>query len=353
MVAENYDLARIKDAYLDYQRERSEYLKCPDRDMETRLEQAKRRHAASKAFVNACMQYLDKSDNIVNPESGVRPDVAMYRQITENSPELKEARESEYKARDELWDRVLRKAAVQESHGAPSVSPKAVYGEVLDGMRKAFPERVGKDEFVYGFEEEDLSVRGECHSFENWIETNLRKYKESLARCINELEANRADVEQCIRAVESGVGNADFASKWDSASKARDAFVEKVKTSREKWLDGVGGVDVASVCGGVFGWDGEVAKCFEDMLLQSKGKHEKIIAEREKKAEEARQRREAELQRREAERQRREAELQRQEEERKRQEARCWMTIFVLCCAVIFLIWLLSYLYKILCSAIR
>ena len=313
MVAHDDSLVGVKDAYIAYQRERVEYLKVPSQTVKIRLAQARKYREASSAFVNACIGYLDDKNNLDANGDSATPALspsamAMYRRFTREDPDVKTASDVEYLVRDELWDRVLRKAVVT----AGPTKTSSIYDEVREGLDRAFPEKGGNDgneEYVYGFGEEDLCRSGEAPTFNSWIELNLKEYRADFKDDIDALDGLKKKTIEDMASLATHVGGRGFDASLALVEKSHDEFLDKLSEFGSKWLDN-GNVtfhDVSSM-------EEEVAEKYE-CVLTYKSEHE---------------RREKEL-RTEAERIRRDEELRqaRIEASRRRRSAVAVLLLFV------------------------
>lgn len=238
MVAQGDNLVGVKDAYLEYQRERVEYLKCPSQMVKFRLAQAKKCQEASAAFLNACNEYLDDRDNLdaVGGTTLSPSAIAMYKRFTQEDPDVKTASDKEYIVRDLLWDRALRKAAVVNGQ----TTANSIYNEVREGLEKVFPDKGGNDEneeYVYGFGEEDLFTGSDASTFNGWIELNLKEYKTDLEDDIDDLDELKRKTIKVIASLATNIGGKDFEACLSLAEKSYSEFSEKLSVFRSAWLD--------------------------------------------------------------------------------------------------------------------
>ena len=241
MVAGNDNLAAVRNAYFAYQRERAEYLKCPDQEVMLRLSQAKRCHDASDAFVRVCEDYLGKEENFVElgKVSTLSPStLAMYKRCTKENSEIKEAMEREYLIRDQLWNQVLRRSVVLERQTSKSQEPINIYDEVQEGMLKAFPDRNGSEEFIYGFGEDDLFPGSEASTYDKWIEFNLVQYRKVLDDDIADLQVRMSEMIGAIDSLSNCVGNPDFMQLLGDVKTQCTLFEDKITAFREDWCNG-------------------------------------------------------------------------------------------------------------------
>lgn len=241
MVAQGDSIVGVKDAYLAYQRERMEYLKSPSQTIRYRIVQARRCRDASDAFLRACDHYLDDTDNLSardSKDSLTLSVVENYKLFTRNDSDVRSASDNEYAVRDELWDRALRRAVVSGEQATPDV----VYGEVQEGLEKAFPEKkLGNgtnEEFIYGFGEDDLFPGSEASTFEKWIALNLREYESNFKIAIADLGESAKSAINVMDELGSHVGKAEFGPCRALLEKLHDEFEAKLSEFRAEWLDG-------------------------------------------------------------------------------------------------------------------
>ena len=252
MVAGEDGLARVKDAYLAYQRERVEYLKSPTLDVKLRLQQARRYSDASDAYVEACNGYLDNIGNL-GDASAANPlppgTQRMYKQCTNADAEVRVAVDKEYLVRDELWDGALRRVAVARRQDSSASSAAGVYAEVREGLLRHYPEKRGNaanEEFFYGFGEDDLLSGSAASTFNEWIDLNIRDYAASLESDILALEAKRDSVATSVKALASRCGADDFGRFRKVAELSCGEFFRKMEEFRKNWF-GNGEVTLSDV----------------------------------------------------------------------------------------------------------
>ena len=235
-VARGDSLAVVSDAYLDYLRERVEYLKNPALPVISRLAQANRYHKAAVDFSKACKAYLDDEGNLASGGAALQPGVvAMYRRCTNEDPDVKVAADREYLVRDRLWDVALRRAVMLERLGEASAGPSGVYAEVLQGMLREFPGRSETSEFVYGFGEDDLLVGGTASTLDDWVRENIKAYKADLASTIADVDAGRAGMEERVDALKASAGSDDFEGRRNFVLKSRNELSQKMSAYRRAW----------------------------------------------------------------------------------------------------------------------
>lgn len=240
MVAKDDGIARVKDAYLAYQREREEYLKCPSQTIRNRLVQARRCHDTAADFLKACDRYLDDAGNLDAKGTGISLSssaVENYRRFTRNDADVRPALDKEYLVRDELWDRALRRAVVS----GEQTTADAVYEEVRAGLTEKFPEKkrgnVANEEFVCGFGEDDFFPEDEASTFEGWIELNLSEYEKLLDEDVAELTELGRSTTNVIDELRTHVGGPDFEAGLALAEKLRGEFEGKLSAFRAGWMD--------------------------------------------------------------------------------------------------------------------
>ncbi len=242
MVAGEDDLAKVKDAYLDYQRKRVDYLKLPTREICMRLKLARQYKEAADTYVEACDKYLDDIDNLQGEDdTSLLPlDAQMtYKQYTRADPDVREACEREYLVRDELWDRALRMAVVAEKRGAGVSSPSEIVAEVWKGLSREFPEKCGNqasEVFVYGFSEDDLLVGSEASTFTRWTELNIREYRKEFEKAVSHVEGFRNTAEANIAVLQTHVGKVEFVEKRRAAEKSCAVFKREVGNFCTAWF---------------------------------------------------------------------------------------------------------------------
>ena len=242
MVAGKDGLAKVKNAYLNYQRNRVDYLKMPTREICMRLRLARQYKAAADTYVDACDNYLDDIENLQGEDDSSQLPLdaqRTYKQFTRADPEVREACEREYLVRDELWDRALRMAVVAEKRGAGVSSPRAIADEVWKGLSLEFPEKCrsqASEVFVYGFSEDELLVGSEAPTFARWTELNLREYRKELEEAISSVEGCKDAADASVAVLKKHVGKHDFETFKRAADKSCDVFEREVADFCAAWF---------------------------------------------------------------------------------------------------------------------
>ena len=249
MSARGDGIAKVMDAYLAYRRERVEYLKSPDQCVIARLRQARRLHKASMEYVDACMGYLDDTDNLVEKRGGASlgaGDMRMYRLCTKEDQEIKSATGTEYLVRDESWDCVLRGVAASERLGRPVPGSDAIYHEVLQRMLGAFPGNDGNaanEEFVYGFGEDESLYGSGPSAYARWMTASLDEYRESLAGDVADLARLHGEAANSVVSLSDHAGGSTFGYALACAKKVIDLLREKIDQFKREWP----GLDIAEL----------------------------------------------------------------------------------------------------------
>ena len=238
MAGGDKDLSSLKDSYVSYQRARVNYLQSPCRDVASRFELAKEYKAAADVFVDGCCKYLDDSANFTGVGGGTASTLALYRRCTLDDPEVKAARECEYLTRDAIWDGVLRQAAIIERRSGSAIKTRDVYVNVKDAMAEALPGRTASEEFIFGFDEDELASGGIASTNDAWIRHCMDIYAQMLDDGLNALSGICEKIDLRLKHLKASIGTDEFIQRRNKAFAECKKFLDAYKAFMERWQCG-------------------------------------------------------------------------------------------------------------------